>query len=79
MNLALPSLPHRTAASAGAAAEAPLRGVLSRLGSALWKALEAAGVARAQPHLLDFADRCEAQHPELARELRTAARHGPMA
>lgn len=31
-----------------------------------------AGQARARAHLLDFAERCEASQPELAKELRSA-------
>lgn len=52
---------------------------IRRVGAALWRALEAIGQARAQPHLLAFAARCEAQHPALAQELRAAARCGPLA
>ena len=32
-----------------------------------------------QRHLLEFAERCEAQQPELAKELRFAAAHTPLA
>jgi phosphatidylserine/phosphatidylglycerophosphate/cardiolipin synthase-like enzyme len=52
---------------------------LARAGAAVWRALEEAGQARAQAHLLAFADRCESQQPELAKELRLAARQGPLA
>ena len=44
-------------------------------GAAVWKALQASGQARAGRQLLDLADQCEATQPELARELRAAARH----
>ena len=40
----------------------------------LWRALEASGRARAQHHLRDFADQCEASQPELAKALRAACR-----
>lgn len=52
---------------------------LVRVGGALWRTLEETGRARAQHHLLDFADQCQALQPELAKELRTAARHNPLA
>ena len=50
-----------------------------RFGAALWRALEAVGRSRANREVLDFADRCEAQQPELARELRAACRQGVVA
>jgi hypothetical protein len=46
---------------------------LARLGSAIWRALEATGRARVRRQLLDFADRCESNQPELAKELRAAS------
>ncbi len=55
-----------------------LRPWLARTGAAVWNALEQVGRARAQHHLLDFANRCEAMQPDLAKELRAAARQGPM-
>ena len=75
MNTAVTSLPLKPAAQAGA-------GVLRwfrRVGTSVWLALEATGRARAQRHLLDFADQCEALQPELAKELRAASRQGPLA
>jgi len=52
---------------------------LARTRAAVWHALELAAWARAQGHLLEFADRCEALQPDLASELRAAARRGPLA
>ena len=72
MNTAVTSLPKQPAASR-------LRPWLARAGATVWRALEQSGRARAQRHLLEFADRCEAQQPELAKELRSAARHNPLA
>ncbi len=48
---------------------------LARVGATVWRAFEASGQARARHHLLSFADRCESLQPELAKELRAAARH----
>jgi len=56
-----------------------LRERLARLGTAVWQALAASGHARAQWHLREFADRCEAQQPELAKERRAAASKPPHA
>lgn len=50
-----------------------------RVGTGFWRALEVAGQARAQCHILALADRCEALQPDLARELRAASRQGPLA
>lgn len=49
----------------------------ARVGSAIWRALEAQGRARARQELRRIADRYEASQPELAKELRTASRHDP--
>ena len=72
MNTAVTPLPLSTA-------EPRLRPWLARVGARVWQALEASGQARAQRHLLDFASRCEALQPELAKELRVAAQQGPLA
>jgi hypothetical protein len=74
MNTAVTSLPLKPTASVGAG----VRGWLGRLGTSIWNALEATGRARAQRHLLDFADQCEALQPELAKELRAASLQGPL-
>jgi hypothetical protein len=79
MNTAVTSLPLGAVAPGSASAEAGLRVRFARVGAAIWRALEAVGRARAQPHLLEFAERCEAQQPELAKELRAACHQGPMA
>ena len=79
MNTAVTSLPPGSAGQAATSALAGLRRWLRRAGNGLWAALEAAGHARAQRHLLAFADQCEALQPELAKELRAASRHGPLA
>jgi hypothetical protein len=69
MNTAVTSLP--------LSASAPgLRAWFARAGSAVWRALEASGQARARRELLAFADRCESLQPELAKELRTAVGRG---
>ena len=70
MNTAVTSLPKQPATPS-------LRPWLARAGATVWRALEESGRARAHRHLLDFADHCEALQPELAKELRSAARHNP--
>ncbi|MEP6876920.1 MAG: hypothetical protein ABI887_21380 [Burkholderiales bacterium] len=72
MNTAVTSLPKQLAAPS-------LRPWLARVSATVWRALEDSGRARARRHLLDFADHCEALQPELAKELRSAARHHPQA
>lgn len=68
MNTAVTSLPLQPIASG-------LRSSLARAGATVWRAFEKAGQARAERHLLDFADQCQALQPELAKELRVAAGH----
>lgn len=46
---------------------------LARAGQSIWRVLEATGQARARRHLQAFADRCEPNQPELAKELRAAS------
>ncbi len=48
-------------------------GWIARFGAWLWRALEATGQARARRHLIEFADRCETNQPQLAKELRAAS------
>ena len=72
MNTAVTSLPLQPAA-------ARLRPWLARAGASVWRTFEAAGRARAERHLLDFADQCQDQQPELAKELRMAARYSASA
>jgi len=58
-----------------------LRARVARIGSAIWRSLEAVGRARAQRELRMLAARYETTQPELAKQLRAAgrncARHGP--
>lgn len=75
MNTAVTSLPLKPAAPVGAG----IGRWFNQLGSGIWHALEASGRARAQRHLLDFANQCEHLQPELAKELRAASRQGPLA
>jgi hypothetical protein len=63
--------PLSTALSAPVRTATPSR--LARLGASIRRALEATGRARARRQLLDFADRCESNQPELAKELRAAS------
>jgi len=72
MNTAVSSLHPQAAAPR-------LRPWLARVSAAVWQSLEATGRARAQRHLLDFADHCQDLQPELAKELRAAARHNASA
>jgi len=60
-----------------AAALSRLRLWLARTRRSVWDAMQLAAWARAQSHLLHFADGCEPLQPELAKELRAAARSGP--
>ena len=72
MNTAVNSLPMRTAGTG-------LSAWFEQAGATAWRALQAVGRARAQSHLIEFADQCQAQQPALAREIRAALRHGPLA
>ncbi len=78
MNTAVESLPPTPAGDASERAGAVLRHWFDQTCKGIWKAVEAAGRARAHRHLMDLADQCEAQQPELAKELRAASRQGPM-
>ena len=79
MNTAVTSLPMTPATPARESTGASLRRDFKQAGAALWRLLESVGHARAHRQLLEFADRCEAMQPELAKELRAACRQGPMA
>ena len=72
MNTAVTSLPLEgpTPVSARVVA-APVRW-LKQAGAALSEAYIASGRVRAERQLLEFAERCEATQPELAKELRLA-------
>ncbi|WP_331644633.1 hypothetical protein [Piscinibacter sp.] len=54
---------------------AAVQGRFARAGSWIWRALEAQGRARASREIREFADRCEATQPDLARQLRAANRY----
>jgi hypothetical protein len=56
---------------------AALRGWAERIGIAAWRALEAAGHARAQHELRGLADQYEATQPELGKRLRAASLYDP--
>ena len=75
MNSAFTSLPLPAGALASASGQP---GFFTRASRAVYRALEASGQARARRHLLDFAAQCEAQQPELAKELRAACGHDPL-
>ncbi len=78
MNLTLTSQRPAPAAKAWARAGATVGHALAKAGAAIWRALEAVGRARARHHLLALADRCEAEQPDTARDLRAAAGRGPL-
>ena len=71
MNTVAPPLPQ-------AAAPSSLRLWFARTRRSVWDAMQLVAWARAQSHLLQFADGCETQQPALAKELRAAARSGPL-
>jgi hypothetical protein len=73
MNSATTSLPHHSGKRALAPVSTGLRAWFGRARRSIWGALEESGRARARRELLDFAERCEAHQPELAKELRFAA------
>lgn len=79
MNTAVTTLPLRPAGDARGTAGAGLHHWFARARTGVLTALETFDRARAYRQLMDFADRCEAQQPELAKELRAASRQGPMA
>lgn len=76
MNIAFTLLAH-SPASGRATSTARPAGWLARAGNTVRQALEASARARAVRHLHEFADRCEALQPDLAKELRSAALRDP--
>ena len=64
--------PARPARPARLARPAGRRSRVASVGAWFRQTLATAGKARARAHLLDFAERCEASQPELAKELRSA-------
>ena len=79
MNSTVTSLPLGPSAPSPVGDRPSLRQWCERVALRVWRALEASGQARAQRHLLEFADRCAAYQPELAKELRAACRAGDAA
>jgi hypothetical protein len=73
MNSATTSLPLQSGKRALAPAAASLNAWFGRAGRFVSTALQESGRARARRELLDFAERCQAHQPELAKELRFAA------
>jgi len=72
MNIAFTLLQQEAEARASVPVATPWRHGFARIRASVLGALEASAQARARRHLLDFADRCEANQPELAKELRAA-------
>ena len=77
MNITFPLQSRRAVGAAHTSVMARSAKWLARVGATVRSALEAAAQARAQRHLYDFANQCEALQPELAKELRAAALRGP--
>jgi hypothetical protein len=75
MNSATTSFPPQSGKRALAPVATSLSAWFGRIRRSIWIALEESGRARARRELLDFAERCEAHQPELAKELRVAAGH----
>ena len=76
MNTFVTPLPH---VRAGGAQTSVAGRRLARLGASVWRAMQESGRARARSELLTLADACERNQPNLARELRAAAAHDPLA
>lgn len=77
MNITFPLQPHRAVTGAHTSVMVRSASWLARAVATVRSALEAAAQARAQRHLYEFANQCEALQPELAKELRAAALRGP--
>ena len=77
MNIAFTLLQHSPANGARVTSTARPAGWLARAGNTIRQALEASAQARAVRHLHEFADRCEALQPDLAKELRSAVLRDP--
>jgi hypothetical protein len=78
MNTAVSPLSFESNTPSPARAGGAIRTWGARVGKSIWRVLEVSGQARAQRHLLDFANECERLQPNLAKELRAASRLGPM-
>lgn len=77
MNITFPLQPRRVVGGSHTSLMARSATWLARAGATVRSALEAAAQARAQRHLYEFANQCEALQPELAKELRAAALRDP--
>lgn len=75
MNTFVTPLPQAGTAGLAAMARRSLAGV----GQSLWRAMQESGRARARAELLNLAEACQRSQPNLARELRSAAAHDPLA
>jgi hypothetical protein len=78
MTSATRSLPLQPGATASAPSPSGLQRWLAAAAGAVWRAFQEMGRARARRELLEYAERCEAYQPELAKELRAAAGHDPL-
>lgn len=76
MSITFPLQSRRVVGGAHTSVMARSANWLTRAGATVRTALEAAAQARAQCHLYEFANQCEALQPELAKELRAAALRG---
>ena len=79
MNTYVTPLPHVRVGGAHISVASAARRRLARLGDSIWRALQESGRARARSELLNLAEACERNQPNLARELRAAAAHDPLA
>ncbi|HEY8706958.1 MAG TPA: hypothetical protein VIM34_03065 [Burkholderiaceae bacterium] len=78
MNIAFNLLPQRPIGGASLTGMSRPAQWLARAGTTVRSAFEASAQARARRHLHEFADRCEALQPDLAKELRAAALRDPV-
>lgn len=72
MNSSVNALKFPSASTAAASDSASQAGRLSRIGAAVWRALESIGQSRARRELLLLADRWAVGQPELAAQLRAS-------
>ena len=79
MNTYVTPLSHERAGGAHISLARASRRWLARLGGSIWRAMQESGRARARSELLTLAEACERNQPNLARELRAAAAHDPLA
>lgn len=79
MNTNVTPLPAIAAGGAHIGVARAARRQLARVGASIWRTLQESGRARARYELLKLARACEHNQPNLARELRAAAAHDPLA